>query len=361
MLDQRVYSQHFTRPSFGSFENYVFSLSTEMRSFSVLGSSVLHDFSYDRQDYFIRVSRWNEMALNRTRLEKDITANGKKHFNLVIDDSAQRRFTSTQFYSAKNYIGNLGKIDTCTSCVYSLFTDGSNPIPVDFEVYLPRAYQGTRILFTEYRSKIDLAISLILRGYYVAKELGVDIAHVLFDTWYAATRLLNTLNIGGVHYLTEIRPNRCVKLDKRKLRAQDLVTVLNSEPVTVYHKGKQYQLTAVFGSLHEADHMVKIFIVNGNFSGKKQRRYIVTNDLTMNKEEAIMLLCMRWDIDYFFREAKTYLCLADSKFQKLRCFKRHIYLCFVAWSYVRWIIRSADKKKIRTVFAAVRWIRKCAA
>lgn len=356
MKELQVYREQFTKRSFESFTNYVSAVQSEIRSFSVLGFTDLFGLPYDKYDYFISRAKWDEYKLNRRRRREDIVESGKRHFNLLIDDSAMRKFTSSLYYVAKNYIGNMGKIDNCMSCVFSCLSDGQDIIPVDFREYLARKSVGTKVLEFEFRSKLELAVSLIEQGVMVARENNIQIDYILFDTWYAAAWLLNLLDYGKLHYVTEIRPTRNLKLDEKKFKAKDLVKVQGLAPKVMHHRGNQHEVASVVATLNDLEHQVKVFVIKGKFCGKRQTRYFVTNDLSMTAEQAISIIGRRWDIDYFFREIKTYLAMADGKYHKLRCYRRHFYLCFIAWSQIQRIKRQ--NKKIRTTFAAVRWIRK---
>ena len=146
-----------------------------------------------------------------------------------------------------------------------------------------------------------------------------------------------------------------MKLEDKKTKAQDLVKVKGLKSQIVYHKGNKFEACSVVTTLSDLKHQVKLFEVKGKFCGKRQTRYFVTNDLSMDFQTLITQSCMRWNIDYFFREIKTYLVFADGKYHKLRCYRRHFYLCFVAWSQVQ---RLKKQIGLPTTFKAVRWLRK---
>lgn len=172
MIDMSDYRNFFTKPSFESFTNYINGLTIQMRSFSVKGLSEILGVSYDKQDWFISRGKWDEKLVNHARLFKDVKALKNAKVNFIVDESAIRKYTTKPFYVGRGYIGNIGKVDNCLSCVFSSLSDGNEVIPGDFEVYLPKA------IGKEFRSKLELAITLINQGCLMTKQLGIEIQPV---------------------------------------------------------------------------------------------------------------------------------------------------------------------------------------
>lgn len=399
----------FTKPSLVSFQNYLHALCSEMRSFSVLGFTDLLDLPYDQHDYFISRAVWDERELNRKRLHADFqnlvssaeaSAPSKTHgearipepflkalpflesaaepgrqaypltllsalerlslkrVHLIVDDSAIRKFTSCPYFVDRGHIGNLGKVDRCLSSVFSCFSDGQFITPFEVDPYLPSSKLAAGKDNFEFRSKLELALSQINRAFFLAQEVGFDVGFTLFDIWYGAAWFLNTLHEGGATYFGQVRSTRTLKLGKQKGSLLRLVTASKSEPTVIQHQGKQVEVRSLVGRLAKVNHEVKAFVIKVNFSGKRETCCYVSDDLSLTEEEAVTLAFLRWDIDYFFREAKTYLAMAEGKFQKKRCYLRHFYLTFMAWSVLRLAIKLHYFKNVKTIFRAVRALRK---
>lgn len=349
----------FTKPSCVSFLNYIGALCSEMRSFSVLGFTDLFNLPYDKHDYFISRAVWNERDLNRKRVSADIRQSGKKRFHVILDDSAIRKFTNNPFFVGRGYIGNLGKQDRCLSSVFTCFTDdsGESVIPFEVDPYLSaKKLLGGKQDF-EFRSKLDLGLSQINRAFGLAEEVGFEIGYLMWDAWYSSAKMFNVCHKGGAKYFGQVRSNRTLTFENQKISLLRLVTASKQDYLEVEHQGKRYRVRSFVGLLNGVDHPVKVFEVRGKFAGKPELRFYVTDDLALTDEAAVHLLGLRWKIDYLFRETKAYLALDEAKFQKLRCYLRHFYLAFVAWSLVREAIRS-KQIHARTVFRAIRSIRK---
>jgi len=357
----------FTQPSWNSCLNYIKALCSEMRSFSVLGFTDLLNLSYDKHDHFISRAVWNERQFNRYRVAADIRHLGKKKLNVILDDSSTRKFTNNPYFVGRGYIGNLGKVDRCLSGVFTCFTDGDEVFPVEVDLYLPASKLTAGKQDHEFRSKIEIALSLLNRASFLAQELEIDVLYYIFDMWYASNRIFNLLHEGGVHYFTEIRPNRVLVQGKERISLKSFVTAHMLNPVFVDYREKEYKIWSAVARLDGVTHPVKIFMARFKVKGKEETHFWVTNDLTLTEEGAVELHCMRWRIDYFFREAKAYLALDEGKFQKMRCYLRHFYLTFAGWSAIRMLIRlkclqRLDKRKhlktVQTTFQVVRLIRK---
>lgn len=359
------YTSLFTRPSSESFHNYLSALTGEMRSFSVLGFTNLYDLPYDKHDYFISRGIWNERTLNRVRVGLHLEAGQKKVFDLILDDSSIRKFTSVPFFVAKGYIGNLGKVDQCFSSVFSCLSNGQQVIPLDFDPYLPASKLLGGHKDAEFRSKLQLAASQVHRAFFMAQEIGFQIDCCLFDTWYNASWFLDSLTRGHVKYMTEIRPNRVIETcppnrgrREEGVAVKSFVTANNRNPALIVHDEELYQVRSYVVNLRGMGHPVKLFVVRGRFCGQKQTRFFITNDLGMDEEEGLRHILLRWDIDYFFREAKAYLALDEGKFQKLSCYVRHFYLCLVAYSVIQQHKKRGELAEAHTTFQVVRWLRK---
>ena len=357
------YQPFFSSPVYESFNDYLKGLTSQPRNFSVLGISSSLKMDYDRLDYFISRAHWSERQMNRYRIAQHFQQiNDRKIFSFILDDSGMRKFTNAPFYVGKSYIGNLGKVDLALSCVFGCFTTGgrvmpkepSEVIPVDFEVYLPasKLIQGCQDL--AFRSKIELAESLINRAIWLARELDIEIDYFLFDCWYAANKLLNLLSSGHLKYVTEIRTNRIAQIGDTPVRVDRLVMTGSPENRVVEFRGKSYQIQSQIIRLRGVDHLVRLMVVTGRFGKKKQKRYFITNDLSAEIEALVEVILRRWKIDYLFRETKTYLALDEGKFHKLRCYLRHFYLVFLVWSLIRIGIIWKQFSHAKTICGAIR-------
>lgn len=306
----------FTKPSYNSFEIYTKGLLSEIRNFSVLSLSELFGVSDDRCEYFISRAKWDEKKMNRLRIGYHLRASYTNKWSLLIDDTSIRKFTDNLFFVAKGYIGNLGKVDNCMTGVLSVLSNGKEKIPLDILPYISSSKLFGGVKDREFLSKIDIASRLVNQTCFLAGELGIEIAYILFDIWYSAGWFLNLLNLGQLYYVCEIRSNRVVQgIDGKRLSVKSFVTAINSESKKVIYANKdKYEIETSIVRIPKLDHRVKLFCVRGKFCGKRKVRYFISNDLDLAEEEALVQIRRRWDIDHLIRESKTYLAFDEGKF-----------------------------------------------
>ncbi len=87
-----------------------------------------------------------------------------KHGVLVIDEHGDRKRGHQTAHIGKQYLANLGKIDTGVVSVTSLWADEQVYYPVDFEPYTPAHHfvQGKKD--PQFRTKLKLAVELVRRA-----------------------------------------------------------------------------------------------------------------------------------------------------------------------------------------------------
>lgn len=338
-----------------SANNYVKGVTTEIRSFSVAGFTDYLGTRYDAIDYFISRSKWDERKLNRERLLYDLRSAQNQTFDFVVDESGMLKHTMRPYFVARQWIGNIGKVDKCFSNVFGNFINDSDNIPFDLSHYLHsgKLLGGSKDF--EFKSKQELFMALCMRAFFMAMQVGIPLRYFIFDSWFASSGNLNTFNRGNVLYLTEVRPNRLVEAGNSWVNAKDLVTVLRLIPTEVTHQNKLFSVSSYTGHLKLVDHPVKIFVVRGRFKHGLETRIFVSNDLSITDQNILTLIGRRWHIEYFFRESKANLALDQGKFQKLVCYRRHFYLCMLAWSISRKHIKLKTFLGIKTIFAYVRF------
>ncbi|MGE5444127.1 MAG: transposase, partial [Ignavibacteriales bacterium] len=110
------------KPTKQSMKEYVEGIIREARNFSVLRVSEFLNFSYQRLQYLVSEARFRDTELEQTRLQWAVSQSSQQQkgpeFDLVIDDTQNRRFVRT-YFASKCYIGNIGKVDIAQSTVFS--------------------------------------------------------------------------------------------------------------------------------------------------------------------------------------------------------------------------------------------------
>src|SRR5262245_17682600 len=115
---------------------------------------------------------------------------------LIVDDTNWQRFTRVAEAVSWVWSASAGKPVWGMQVVLLLWTDGCWKGPV-----------GIRLGRAGGRSKVELAVGLLC----YAQRLGLTPQYVLFDSWYAAARILNLLESWGWRYVTRLKSTRLLE------------------------------------------------------------------------------------------------------------------------------------------------------
>jgi SRSO17 transposase len=154
--------------------------------------------------HFLTASPWESRALREKRLQLIANLLGDKPLVLCIDETGDRKKGKTTDYVARQYIGNLGKVDNGIVSVNAYGVVDGITVPLNFRVFKPqkRLQEGDR-----YQSKPQLAIELIQELH----QRGFSVAVVLADSLYGeSSEFINGLNNLSLKYVVAIRENHGV-------------------------------------------------------------------------------------------------------------------------------------------------------
>lgn len=149
--------------------------------------------------HFLASSPWHASALRQRRLELLKQCIGDRPFTLCIDETGDRKKGATTDYVARQYLGNVGKID---NGIVSVNLDGvldGIPFPLTFAVFKPEK----RLKPTDtYASKPQLAIALVRA--LVAFDFRIDM--VVADALYGESGpFISALEEMQLTYVVAIR------------------------------------------------------------------------------------------------------------------------------------------------------------
>ena len=222
-------------------------------------------------------------------------------------------------------------------------------------------YQKLQYFFSEssFKSKLDLARELIED----ALDKKIPFSAVVFDAWYTSTDLIEFIASKNIYLVAETKINRSIlfthPVTKQAVntRADKIIPLIKQ-----YFSGK---LKAV--SIPQSDGSVKsvltytlksklkdcstplqIFFVFDKWSSTddKDVHILITNNLTMSAENAILTYLLRWGIEESFRELKDDFCFDQYQVRHQEQIQRHWIMSFLAWSLAYWIKQNACLSKI---------------
>ena len=258
---------------------------------------------------------------------------------LVIDDStldkpyAQKMELVTRHWSGKHK-QEVSRINLMTL----MWTDGDSQIPCDYRLYDKQHDNLT---------KNDHFQALIS----TAHQRGVRPECVVFDSWYSSLKNLKTIRQYQWHWLTQLKSNRQVNLDKQG--NQPVCELPISDKGTIVHL-KGYGLIQVF----------KIVSLNGDIE------YWASSNLSMNELYRLKYAKWSWSIEVYHRGIKQFVgverCIARKAVAQrnhiglaLRAFLRlgrHRFLTGISWfeaktSIIRQAVRAYLAQPIYTFTA----------
>lgn len=156
--------------------------------------------------HFLTQSPWAVESLRKRRLELLKKALGGRSFILCIDETGDRKKGKSTDYVARQYIGNLGKVENGIVSVNAYGILGTTVFPLLFKVFKPRKRLKES---DEYKTKPELAVEILNE----LVELGFNFKLVLADSLYGeSSTFISALQEIDVRYVVAIRSNHGVWL-----------------------------------------------------------------------------------------------------------------------------------------------------
>lgn len=224
---------------------------------------------------------------------------------LILDDTTWQRWAKKSAAVDWVWSATLGRVVVGMQVVLLLWTDGAWKIPL-----------GIRLWRKGGKSKVVLASELLRE----AKRRGLRPNYVLFDSWYAASSLLNVLAGQGWSYVARLKSNRLLSG----------VAVKRKWP----HRYGHAQ-----GWLRKVKHEVLVV--------KDGRRYFVTNALTLTSAQVKQHYRVRQLIEETFRLLKQEFGWGRASHQQLQAQNAHLHLGL----YALCLVQVAAHRERQTIYA----------
>lgn len=222
---------------------------------------------------------------------------------LVLDDTTWQRWTKKAEAVSFVWDSSIGKVVFGMSVVLLIWTDGKRKVPL-----------GIRVWQKGGKSKVELAAELLRQ----AHSRGLSPEFVLFDSWYAATALLNLIDNWGWHYVAATKRNRLfdgVKIDK------------------VF----QHRFGRAVGSLRKLKH--RILLV------KDGRKFLISNELSLTSRSVKSHYRFRQQVEETFRLLKQEFGWGKCRSRSVKAQSAHLHLGLYALCLVQ------TKTKNETVYS----------
>lgn len=192
---------------------------------------------------------------------------------LVIDDTTlDKPYARHMNLVRRHWSGKHHAVVHGINLVTLLWTDGDRPIPCDYRVF---THDG--------QTKQDHFRALVT----AARERGFQPHCVAFDGWYASLDNLKLLRSFGWRWLTRLKSNRLVNVERQGAQALGTAAI-SAQGTIVYLQG--YGLVKVF----------RIVTPDGDTA------HWATNDLTLDDGQRLAFAEWSWKIEEYHRGIKQF-------------------------------------------------------
>ncbi|MBX6316710.1 MAG: transposase [Isosphaeraceae bacterium] len=224
---------------------------------------------------------------------------------LVLDDSTLEHPYAREIKPVhRHWSGKHKRVVWGINLISLVWSDGDRTLPVDYRVY-DKPVDGL--------TKND-HFQAMLR---TAKRRGFSPRAVLFDSWYSGMENLKLVRAWGWVFLTQLKANRKVDLDRRGYRP--VAEVAFDGPSAVVH-------LEGFGA-------VRVFRV---VSRDGDTEYWATNDLGMDELGRLELAERSWAIEEYHRALKQCCNIERCQARSSRAQRNHIGMAIRAFARLSW-------------------------
>ena len=219
---------------------------------------------------------------------------------LIVDDSTlDKPYASKMALVTHHWSGKHRSVVQGINLVSLVWTDGDCRLPCDYRLY-NKAQDGL--------SKNDHFAQMIRQ----AKQRSFEPELVAFDSWYASLKNLKLVRQCGWHWLTQLKSNRLVSIDRSGNRA--IRDIFLPPTGTVVHL-KGYGWVKVF----------KTVGINGDVE------YWATSNLNMTLEQCAFYALDAWQVEVYHRGLKQFTGVERAQFRLEIAQRNHIGLAIRAY------------------------------
>ena len=205
-----------------------------------------------------------------------------------------------------------------------------------------------------FRKKTSLARDM-LDGFQQLLPAGFQV-YVLFDSWYAANRLLKCCRRQDWHVVCAIKSNRT--LDDKKLsqwpqalrhQRYQRVQLTATDP-----RQRTYLVRTLRGKLNTLPFEVCV-LISQRHHRDKHPKYFLCTDLALSAQHILPIYQKRWPIEVDTFYVKQHLGLADFRVQSYEATEKWFAVVFLALAFFQWRVNHAPaKERLRSVADVVR-------
>jgi SRSO17 transposase len=178
---------------------------------------------YDPLQYFLSDSKWDWRPLNsQIGRDSDKLLGGHNDSALYIDDTGIPKKGKKSVGVARQWCGQLGKVDNCQVAVFATLGKGKFSLPIDFRLFLPLEWINDKKRCekakipadqTVFKTKHQQALEMV----FLARKNGVRFKWVGFDGFYGDNpAFLRQLADNGEKFIGDIHKDHQVYYENPK-------------------------------------------------------------------------------------------------------------------------------------------------
>ena len=220
---------------------------------------------------------------------------------LVLDDSTlEKPYSELNALVYRHWSGKHKEVVSGINLITLLWTDGVRCVPVDYRIFDKD---------TDGKTKNDHFAEMLL----AAHERGFNPALVCFDSWYGSIENLKLVRSLGWHFLTRLKSNRQINLNRSGLQAVSNAGLCGGNGTICWLKG--------FGE-------IKVFRVRAT-DGTAE--YWATSLEPMCETERESFAKSAWRIEMYHRALKQQCLIERAQCRRRNPVLNHVGLCIRAF------------------------------
>jgi hypothetical protein len=194
----------------------------------------------------------------------------------------------------------------------------------------------------KFRSKISLARTMLSE---VAPLIPADYpVYVLFDSWYAAAKLIKWCRRRHWHVICALRSNRGLNniplaQHHQRLRHKRYTRVT----LTAADTKRTYLVRDLNGTLNDVAGTVRVFISKRHPNDRKPR-YFMSTDLSLSAHRALTWYLKRWPCEVANLYLKTRLGLGDFRLRSFEAIEKYHITCWLALAFLEWRVATHPER-----------------
>jgi len=349
------YSPAFSSPQYRQFEKFLTALMiSDHADIEALASGYRLSQSYDALHHFVSESPWeiNDVLDHTVGVLKNLPDGQGLHEQgmLIIDDTLIEKYGKLMEAAGKLWDHSQGRYLNYAHCLVGLCWSDHKKLryPLRFEMYQKKEWCDEHTV--EFKTKIQLAIELVEW----AVKQGIPFQTVVFDSWFFTKDFCDYIEELGKDWISMSKSDRIVTIKGEKLSVSKYAATLDPKKLRVHQlRGTEYSVKSVqgrFRCLRRGKESVRLLI---SFEEKLQEKggeykqpvFLVSNRKDIRPERLIRAYQVRWNVETFFKDAKSHLGLGDYQMRKLNGIKSHWCLVFtsaVVLELVRWEVCTRE-------------------